>query len=123
MVITKLTEMDRDWVSNLFELCKEDLGSDFDKAWKEGVFYGIAYKGFIRLKFGKENQVCELAVSPAHRNKGIARTLLNYAISPCLVATHKTNIAANKLYSSCGFLHQGDVLGDNGNILNLYVKW
>lgn len=122
MIVIKLTDIDKAWVQDIFKACQKDLMSDFEKAWAEGVFYGVQYKGFIRFKFGKENYICELAISPQYRNRGIAKELLKYAIPPCLVATHVHNIAANKLYQSSGFLHQGEVIDSAGNMLNLYLK-
>lgn len=123
--IYTLTDIDKEWVRSLFISCQDFVESDFEKAWEEGTFYGVPQQGFIRIHYsteGKDNIICELVVHPACRNKGIAKRLLNYALSPCLVATHKHNIPANRLYCKCGFLHIGEVLDRKGNILNLYRR-
>ncbi len=118
----KLTEQDKSWVRQLFMENEKLLNSDFDKAWEEGTFYGIPEIGFIRMKLGPINIICELAISQPFRRKGYAGKLLRYAISPCLVATHVDNIAANKLYERNGFLHQGEAPGSDGSIMNIYLK-
>lgn len=118
----KLTEKDKSWVKKIFYENQTELNSDFDKAWEEGVFYGIPEVGFIRMKLGKTNIICELAISKEFRRNGFAQKLLKYAVSPCLVATHADNIPANKLYEKNGFLHQGEAPGSDGKIMNIYKK-
>lgn len=125
MTVYLLTEIDKEWVRDLFNSCAEFIESDFEKAWEEGTFYGIPQQGFIRIQFSynkEDNVICELAVHPACRRKGIAKKLLNYALSPCLVATHRDNIAANKLYCQNGFISIGEVIDRKGVLLNLYRR-
>lgn len=50
MTVYLLTEIDKEWVRDLFNSCTEFIESDFEKAWEEGTFYGIPQQGFIREK-------------------------------------------------------------------------
>jgi ribosomal protein S18 acetylase RimI-like enzyme len=118
----KLTEQDKSWVKKIFIDNQEALNSDFDKAWEEGIFYGIPEVGFIRIKLGKTNSICELAIAKEYRHQGFGKKLLKYAMSPCLVATHIDNVEANRFYERNGFLHQGEAIASDGKLVNIYKK-
>jgi ribosomal protein S18 acetylase RimI-like enzyme len=70
--------------------------------------------GFVTAddSFYEQGFICLLAVHREHRRRGVATTLVRYVESVCptqklFTSTNQSNIPAQKLFESSGFVHSG----------------
>src|SRR5438045_1235736 len=118
--VYRLSPFDKSWVAKIFYENFSNLNSDFDIAWREGIFWGIKDKAFIRLRYGPITHICELVTSEKYRRCGFGSMLLNMVPNPVMVAVYRELEGANHLYKKNGFLWVGDAIDNKGQWLNLY---
>lgn len=99
------------WSKNAFEDSLKSENTLYVVSENNGVITG--YCGMY-LSF-EEGNITNVAVSPAHRQQGIAHNMLNYifklakekGIKDTFLEVRETNVAAIKLYEKLGFKEAG----------------
>jgi GNAT superfamily N-acetyltransferase len=108
------TEPYRKWVE---ERCKEKL-----------VWVVVKQATIIGAMVMQGNEVFYLVVSPQHRRKGVARTLVEKAKAVCkergvTARVAPTNIPATRLLTADGFRCDGTVPGQPGSIMESWIGY
>jgi ribosomal-protein-alanine N-acetyltransferase len=101
-------------IKKLYSLCFPNKNAEAELKNIENYNYKIADDVcFVTYKItsDEEAEVYDVGTQPEHRNKGIAKNLINSLVAELKAAGVKTiflevaenNIAAIKLYENCGF--------------------